>query len=28
MEQQRVKISDLKSIIKEDVDVRNWLMKM
>tara|TARA_R110001583_G_scaffold27778_1_gene98977 strand:- start:7552 stop:9093 length:1542 start_codon:yes stop_codon:yes gene_type:complete len=28
MEQQRVKISDLKSIIKEEVDVRNWLMKM
>ncbi len=28
MEQKRVKISDLKSIIKEDVDIRNWLMKM
>ena len=28
MEQQRVKIADLKAIIKEDVDVKNWLMKM
>jgi glycyl-tRNA synthetase len=28
MEQQRVKISDLKTIIKEEVDVKNWLMKM
>mgnify|MGYP001113427121 FL=1 len=28
MEQQRVKISDLKAIIKEEVDVKNWLMKM
>lgn len=28
MEQQRVKISELKAIIKEEVDVKNWLMKM
>jgi len=28
MEQKRVKITELRSIIKEDVDVRNWLMKM
>jgi len=28
MEQKRVKIVDLKSIIKEEVDVKNWLMKM
>ncbi len=28
MEQQRVKISELKEIIKEEVDVKNWLMKM
>ncbi|MGC6432349.1 MAG: His/Gly/Thr/Pro-type tRNA ligase C-terminal domain-containing protein, partial [Jejuia sp.] len=28
MEQQRVKIDDLRDIIKKDVDVRNWLMKM
>ncbi|MDV7186243.1 glycine--tRNA ligase [Lutibacter sp. TH_r2] len=28
MEQQRVKISDLKALIKEEVDVKNWLMKM
>ncbi len=28
MEQQRVKIADLKAIIKEEVDVKNWLMKM
>jgi len=28
MEQNRVKISDLKTIIKEEVDVKNWLMKM
>ncbi len=28
MEQQRVKIDELKAIIKEEVDVKNWLMKM
>ena len=28
MEQQRVKISELKAIIKEEVDVKNWLLKM
>lgn len=28
MEQQRVKISELKTLIKEEVDVKNWLMKM
>jgi glycyl-tRNA synthetase len=28
MEQKRVKIEELRSIIKEDVDVKNWLMKM
>jgi len=28
MKQQRVKITDLKAIIKEEVDVKNWLMKM
>jgi len=28
MEQQRVKISELKVLIKEEVDVKNWLMKM
>ncbi len=28
MEQKRVKIVDLKAIIKEEVDVKNWLMKM
>jgi glycyl-tRNA synthetase len=28
MEQKRVKIGELRSIIKQDVDVRNWLMKM
>ena len=28
MEQQRVKISALKGLIKEEVDVKNWLMKM
>ena len=28
MEQQRVKISELKDIIKNEVDVKNWLMKM
>ncbi len=28
MEQQRVKIEDLRDIIKKEVDVRNWLMKM
>ena len=28
MEQMRVKIEELRSIIKEDVDVKNWLMKM
>jgi glycyl-tRNA synthetase len=28
MEQKRVKIEDLKTIIKEAVDVKTWLMKM
>ena len=28
MEQQRVKIEDLRNIIKQEVDVRTWLMKM
>ena len=28
MEQKRVKIEDLRAIIKEEVDVRTWLMKM
>ncbi|RXP64633.1 glycine--tRNA ligase [Lutibacter sp. HS1-25] len=28
MDQKRVKIADLKAIIKEEVDVKNWLMKM
>ncbi|UMB59737.1 glycine--tRNA ligase [Lutibacter sp. A80] len=28
MEQQRVKISELKEIIKKEVDVKSWLMKM
>lgn len=28
MEQKRVKIEDLKSIIKKEVDVKEWLMKM
>jgi len=28
MEQTRVKIEDLRDIIKKEVDVRNWLMKM
>ena len=28
MEQQRVKISELKDIIKKEVDVKSWLMKM
>ena len=28
MKQQRVKISELKAIIKEEVEVRNWLSKM
>tara|TARA_R110001583_G_scaffold37702_1_gene122416 strand:- start:2637 stop:4178 length:1542 start_codon:yes stop_codon:yes gene_type:complete len=28
MEQQRVKIADLKAIIKEEVAIKNWLMKM
>jgi len=28
MEQKRVKIEELRSIIKEDVDVKNWLMKI
>jgi glycyl-tRNA synthetase len=28
MEQQRVKIQELRTIIKQEVDVRNWLMKM
>ena len=28
MEQKRVKIEDLRNIIKQEVDVRSWLMKM
>ncbi len=28
MEQKRVKISELRNIIKEEIDVKNWLMKM
>jgi len=28
MEQKRVKITELRSIIKEEIDVKNWLMKM
>ena len=28
MEQQRVKISEIKDIIKKEVDVKSWLMKM
>ena len=28
MEQKRVKISELRDIIKEEIDVKNWLMKM
>ena len=28
MEQQRIKISDLREIIKKEVDVKSWLMKM
>ncbi len=28
MEQERVKIEDLKEIIKQEVDVRTWLMKI
>ena len=28
MAQKRVKISELSDIIKEEVDVKNWLMKM
>ncbi|MDB2462736.1 glycine--tRNA ligase [Algibacter sp.] len=28
MEQERVKIEDLRNIIKQEVDVRTWLMKM
>ena len=28
MEQQRVKIEDLKTIIKTEVDMKHWLMKM
>jgi glycyl-tRNA synthetase len=28
MEQKRVKIEDLRDIIKQEVDVRSWLMKM
>ncbi len=28
MEQERVKIEDLREIIKQAVDVRTWLMKM
>ncbi|NLP57645.1 glycine--tRNA ligase [Lutibacter sp. B1] len=28
MDQKRVKIEELRSIIKEEVDIKNWLMKM
>jgi glycyl-tRNA synthetase len=28
MEQKRVKIEDLRDIIKQEVDVKTWLMKM
>ena len=28
MDQQRVKISELKDLIKQEVDVKSWLMKM
>jgi glycyl-tRNA synthetase len=28
MEQKRVKIEDLKDIIKAEVDVKHWLMRM
>ncbi len=28
MEQERVKIEDLKALIKEEVDMKNWLMRM
>jgi glycyl-tRNA synthetase len=28
MEQQRVKIEDVRSIIMKEVDMRAWLMKM
>ncbi len=28
MKQKRVKIEELRAIIKEDIDVKNWLMKM
>ncbi|MEO9076426.1 MAG: His/Gly/Thr/Pro-type tRNA ligase C-terminal domain-containing protein, partial [Gelidibacter sp.] len=28
MEQTRVKIEDLREIIKQEVDVKTWLMKM
>jgi glycyl-tRNA synthetase len=28
MEQKRVKITELRSIIKKEIDVKNWLMKM
>ena len=28
MEQQRVKIDELRDIIKKEVDVKSWLMKM
>jgi glycyl-tRNA synthetase len=28
MQQDRVKISELRNIIHEEVSVRNWLMKM
>jgi len=28
MLQERVKIEDLRDIIKQDVDMRSWLMKM
>jgi glycyl-tRNA synthetase len=28
MEQKRVEITELRSIIKEEINVKNWLMKM
>ncbi|MCB0427734.1 MAG: hypothetical protein KDD16_10565, partial [Mangrovimonas sp.] len=28
MEQKRVKIEELRDIIKQEVDVKTWLMKM
>jgi glycyl-tRNA synthetase len=28
MKQQRVLISELKNLIKEEVDIKNWLLKI